>query len=229
MAHPAEPALQDPALVDVILGGVAHAAAPEQLGLAVIGVPASVPDFPAHEIVLPRDKVGVGRSRVRDDAQDLVARLRGAALVGIEAEDPGLPRVLDPGLTELAESPEFNLDDPGSKARRDLDRPVGAERVDHDNLRRPGNALEGRTYLQLLVSRKDEDRYRRFGCHGGARPAIFRAFRPRRERFDIGSRNCATRAREPAAPRPCEGRAWRASKAGGSRRASGRCPRRATP
>ena len=59
-AHPVEPPLEHPSLVHVVFDGIVHLAPPEQLGLAVIGIPSAVPDSPPEEEVLPWDKVGVG-------------------------------------------------------------------------------------------------------------------------------------------------------------------------
>jgi hypothetical protein len=69
---------------------------------------------------------------------------RRAALVAVEAEDPGLGRVLDARLAKLAEPLEGHLDHPRAVPGAISSRPVRAEGVDDDDLGRPGHALQGR-------------------------------------------------------------------------------------
>src|SRR5262249_39727464 len=70
------------------LEGVAHATFAEELRLAEGRVPAGTPDPPSHPEAAARPAGNNRSPRAREKLQDLIANLRGTALVGIQAENP---------------------------------------------------------------------------------------------------------------------------------------------
>src|SRR5262245_20764990 len=95
------------ALVDD--AGVAHRAFAIELRLAEIRIPAGALDPAPHEVVAARNVVGVVRRAGGQKSKDLVAHLRRATLVGVEAENPFARAGVGRAVAQLAERGERNL------------------------------------------------------------------------------------------------------------------------
>src|SRR5262249_29802149 len=133
------------------------AAAPEEAQLPV-GPEAAVPDPLPTEEVAPRHAIAVVRPVGIEHAEDLLAQLGGHLLIGVEREDPVAARL---GQTEVLlrrEAGPGPRDHVVGELARDLHGLVVGERVDHDDLVRPGHALETGAQALLLVQRDHHDR-----------------------------------------------------------------------
>ena len=108
-----------------------------------------------HHVVAPRHAVDVARRRIGEQAEDLVAHRLGAALVGIEAENPFVAASLDGAIAQIAKAVERHLDHPRAEARGDLGGAVGAAGIDDDDLVGPQHAFDRGFDLLGLVECED--------------------------------------------------------------------------
>ena len=130
------------------LESVAHAAFTEQLWLTEVWVPAGTADPAAHHEAAARHAVDIAWRRTSDKFQNLVANLRGAALVSIQAENPVAAACLDGVVAQLAKPLKWHLYDARAKRRGNVGSGIGAVRIDHDNFVGPKHTF--RRGLELL-------------------------------------------------------------------------------
>ena len=88
---------------------VAHAAFAKELGLAVVGVPARMSDPAAHKVVAPRNAVNIQRCAVSADGADFLRCLRGASLIGVQAENPFVGAGSQGLVAQVAKALKFHL------------------------------------------------------------------------------------------------------------------------
>ena len=88
---------------------VAHAAFAEELRLAEIRIPARALDPAAHHVAAARHQIDVVRRRAGQQRQNFVAHRLGAALVGIEAENPVELAGFDRAIAQIAEALERHV------------------------------------------------------------------------------------------------------------------------
>ena len=74
-------------------------------------------DPAAHHVAAARHQIDVVRRRAGEQAEDFVAHRFGAALVGIEAEDPVVLAGLDRAVAQVAEAVERHLAPRARRAR----------------------------------------------------------------------------------------------------------------
>src|SRR5919109_4286704 len=133
------------------------APAPEQTHLPV-RIESAVTDPASPDDVPSRDGVTVGRSIGRNDVLDLRTERRRDDLVGIERQDPGAARRLEPVILLRRIAGPRTHDDVIRELARDAGRLVLGFGVDHDELVGPGDGLEARADALLLVLRDDHHR-----------------------------------------------------------------------
>src|SRR5438309_10314074 len=113
------PPLQLETLVDKLLT-VAHPAFSEQLGLAIIGVPAAVANPAPQEIIPPRHEVRVGLRAAFERPADFVSDFRCSPLVRVQTENPVMRRMRHRLVSQLSESLELMLEHLVGKLPTDL-------------------------------------------------------------------------------------------------------------
>ena len=218
VAHPAQAALQDPALVHVVLDRVAHAAAPEELGLAVIGVPAAVAD-PSD----PGGSSGAGRGRrrptpgrrrcagsrpgppgVQRSSQSRL-KIQGWVVFSIPAWRSS-PNLLNSTCTTLAPCPAAI-----SAVLSVLNESITTISAAQDTLSSAGPICSS-----SLRERMKTDTGGLVAMAGLGRRTLSPS-RPRCGRSGTRIRSCATPVRGPAWPRPTGGRACRPLRKAGAR------------
>ena len=137
------------------LARVAHRAFAEQLRLAEIRIPAGALDPASHHVALARHQIDVVRRLSGNQAEDLVAHLRRAALVRIEAENPFVRAGLERAVAQVAEALEFDLHHARTALQGNVRGAVAAVRVDQHDFIGPAHAVDGGGDLLFLVKGKD--------------------------------------------------------------------------
>src|SRR2546430_11473607 len=125
----------------------------EHLGRGIIGIPAAMPHPVTEEMASARNVIGVELRRGQFTA-NLGGQLRSATFVGVETEYPVVLRGVEGEVAEFAETAEFFADDAGVELPGDLDRAVGAERIDQDDFVRPLHRFEHGANLAGFVERE---------------------------------------------------------------------------
>ena len=125
-----------------------------------IPFPAAVPNLAAQEEVSAPNAVCRGPSPVRDRPAQLIAKPRGAALVGVHHENPLVLRALDRRVALAPDGGERVTEDRGAGSACPRHGIVGRVVLDHDHLGGPGNAPDALGDLIGLVLRRDDDRTR---------------------------------------------------------------------
>src|SRR5438309_1320515 len=99
-----EPAFQFEPLVDQVIA-IPHSLAMEQLRLAIIRIPAAMPNPPSEEMAFAGDVISV-ILRGRDFAANLRSQFRRAALIRIDAQHPMMTGGVQRHVAQLTEALE---------------------------------------------------------------------------------------------------------------------------
>ena len=83
-------------------------------------MPAGMFDPAPHKEIAARHPIHVEASRIGDDAQDFIARLGRATLIGIEAENPVMGTGCNRVVAQIAKTLERHLYDAGAKDAFDI-------------------------------------------------------------------------------------------------------------
>ena len=134
---------------------VTHAAFVEELRLAEIRIPAGTADPAAHHEAPSRHPIDVASWYAGEQSQNLVAHGRGAALIGVETEDPVAAAGFDRAIAQIAEALERHLHDARAQRRGHLGRAVGAVGIDDDDFVRPEHAFGCGLDLLGLIEGQD--------------------------------------------------------------------------
>src|SRR3990170_6947310 len=123
----------------------------------IIRVPAAV-FYPLPEKeCLSGDPIAVGRSVRRDDPPDLLSELRLDRLICIQAQDPLSRRSFDGEILLAPVAKPVLVEDLASIFPADCHGIVRAAGINHDDLIRPRDALEGPPDVCFFVMRDDGD------------------------------------------------------------------------
>jgi hypothetical protein len=129
------------------------------LRLSEIRVPPGALDPTSHHVIAARDEIGIVLRLGRQDRQDLIADLRGAAFVRIEAEDPIVAAFRKRAIAQITKTLEGNLHDPRAQALGDLSAAIGAPGISHYDLVRPQHARHRVGDLLGFIVGEDVCRY----------------------------------------------------------------------
>ena len=130
----------------------------EKLRLAVVRVPATVPDPASQEKILPRHKERISPWPAGELGLNLLAQLVRRALVGINAQHPVVRHQLQHAVAELPEAGKVALVDLVGVLPADLLGAVGAVGIKDYDLIGPDDAVEGVSDLRFLVKGEDVSR-----------------------------------------------------------------------
>src|SRR5213594_1477450 len=140
----------------------------EELWLAVVRVPAAVPDPASQEKILPRHKERISPWATCEFGPNLLAELVRRALVGIDAQHPVVRHQIQRAVAELPKAFEITLIEPVRVLFTDLLGPVVAVGIKDYDLVCPLDALESIANLRFLVEGEDVSRELRHGPPGWA-------------------------------------------------------------
>src|SRR5262249_53064552 len=138
---------------------IAQRALAEKLRLAKIRIPAGALDPATHHVIATRHEVGIVRGGRGQNREDLITNLRGAALVGVKAENPVVPAFRDGAVTQITEAVEWNLNDSRPEPKGDFGSTVGTPGIRYHDLVRPRYAGHRVRYLLGLIIGEDVSRY----------------------------------------------------------------------
>jgi hypothetical protein len=116
-------------------------AAPEQPQL-IVGIESAVLHPGAPEDVAAGDTVAVGRPIGVEHAGDTITKLGRHALVRVERQHPGSPRVLQGGVLLAGEARPWSHPHPVREFPGELHGLVGGLGIHHDDLVGPGHAFQ---------------------------------------------------------------------------------------
>ena len=165
LVQKAEAAVEGLGFVDEFVV-VAEFRAIEQLGLAIIRVPAGVLHPMAEEMAFAGDAVGI-EARGGQFPVDFGGEFRGAPFVGVDAEDPVVFGGIEGKIAEFAEAGEFFTDDAGVVFAGDFQGAIRAEGIHEDNLVGPLDAFENGADLPGFVQGEGVGRNWICRCHAG--------------------------------------------------------------
>ncbi len=142
---------------------VAQAAFAEELRLAEIRIPAGAADPAAHHVAPARHAIDVVSGARGQQFENFVAHLFGAALVGVQTENPIVLAGFERAVAQFAEASERHLHHARAERGGDLGGAVGAVGIDHHHLVGPQHACDRRGDFLGLVIAQDIGGYL---CHG---------------------------------------------------------------
>src|SRR5262249_54030638 len=108
--------------------------------LAIVGVPARMPNPSAHEIVPPRYEIGIMCWSPGKEPENFIAYLRCATLIGIDAQNPLVSTCSHGLVSQLPKPFKWNLHHPCAHSFRNCRRVICATRVCHDDFISPKHA-----------------------------------------------------------------------------------------
>jgi hypothetical protein len=138
---------------------VAHHSLAIELRRTVIGIPARALDPATHEIISPRNVIGVAVRVTGDQGEDLVAQLARTSFIGIEAEDPIAGAGIGRPIAQFAESRERYLYHARAQPLGDGHGGVGAVGIGDDDFIRPQHGCDGVGDLFGLIQGNHGGRY----------------------------------------------------------------------
>ncbi len=119
--------------------------------------PAAALHPPPQEMIGPQDPVAIVTRPLRQEGEDLVAQPGRDALVGVDQQDPGVPRLRDGPVLLPGRVDVFVLQDPRAALPRDRDGGVGGKGIDHEDLVREADRLETVAQRRFLVEGRHDD------------------------------------------------------------------------